>query len=174
MLFAWLAQHANAVWMLASLCVGGIVTAVAMHWHRFRAHAEDVALWVLVANMNTLLRLDLDHLTGDDESFALRESRDNLKTIAARRPQTERKLLDRYNALVGVAVAFGERVHTDRGIIDMMAVATRREHVQNALAVGDQIEAALGGLDELARCGNIDRKNRIRQYYQRGDVAEVS
>ena len=56
----------------------------------------------------------------------------------------------------------------------MMAVATRREHVQNALAVGDQIEAALGGLDELARCGNIDRKNRIRQYYQRGDVAEVS
>ncbi len=173
-LFAWLAQYATAVWMVASLCAGGVATVMVMRWHQFRAHAQDVALWVLVANMNTLLRLDLDHLTGDDESFALRESRDDLKRIAARRPEAERKLLDRYNSLVGVAVAFGERVHNDRGIIDMQAVANRREHVQNALAVGDQIEAALGGLAELARCGNIDRKNRIRQYYQRGDVAEVS
>ena len=133
---------------------------------------HDVALWVLIANMNTLLRLDLDHLSGDDESFALRESRET-QAIAPRRPETERKLLDRYNALAGIAVAFGERVHNEHGIIDMQAVANRREHVQNALAVGDQIEAALGGIAELARCGNIDRKDRIRQYYQRAETAEA-
>jgi hypothetical protein len=170
---AWFAQHATALLVVASLCAGGVLTSLVMRWQRFRRHAADVALWVLVANMNTLLRLDLDHLTGDDESFALRESREDLKHLAARRPEAERKLLDRYNALAGIAVAFGERMHNKHGITDMQAVANRREHVQNALAVGDQIEAALGGLAELARCGNIDRKDRIRQYYQRADVAEA-
>ncbi len=172
-LSAWFAQHATVLLIVTSLCAGAFLTNFVMRWYTFREHAQDVAAWVLVANMNTLLRLDLDHLTGDDESFALREARDSLRTLAASRPADERKLLDRYNALAGVAVAFGERVHNEHGIIDMQAVANRREHVQNALAVGDQIEAALGGLTELARCGNIDRKNRIRQYYTRPDMAEV-
>jgi hypothetical protein len=138
-----------------------------MRWLRVREDGESVAAWVLVANMNTLLRLDLDHITGDDDNFALREARAALKMFAASRPLRERKLLDHYNGLVGVAVAFGERVHNEHGIVDMQAVAIRRAHVQNALAVGDQIEAALGGLTELARCVNVDRKDRIRQNYQR-------
>jgi len=146
-----------------------------MNWWRLREDAQDVAAWVLVANMNTLLRLDLDHLSGDDDNFALREARASLKAMAATRPEAERKLLEHYNGLVGIAVAFGERVHDDHGIVDMQAVANRRTHIQNALAVGDQIESALGGLRELARCGNIDRRERVRQTYQRvTDAAETA
>lgn len=171
--FAWFAPYATALWVVASLCAGAFAAVLTMRWLRVREDAENVAAWVLVANMNTLLRLDLDHLTGDDENFALREARGALKTFAASRPLRERKLLDHYNGLVGVAVAFGERVHNHHGIIDMQAVANRRAHVQNALAVGDQIEAALGGLTELARCVNVDRKERIRENYQRPEVAEV-
>ena len=171
--FAWFASYAAALWAVASLCAGGLAAVVLMRWLRLREDAQYVALWVQVANMNTLLRLDLDHLTGDDDNFALREARGALKAFAADRPERERKLLDHYNGLAGVAVAFGERVHNHHGIIDMQAVANRRAHVQNALAVGDQIEAALGGLAELARCANLDRKERVRENYQRPDVAEV-
>lgn len=166
-LFALLAQHTTALWMIVAFAAGGGATAGALRWYAFRASAQDTALWVLVANMNTLLRLDLDHLSGDDDSFALRESRGDVKRMAAHRSAPERKLIDHYNGLVGVAIAFGERVHTEHGIVDMQAVANRRTHVQNALAVGDQIEAALGGLSELARCGNVDRRERNRQSYQR-------
>jgi hypothetical protein len=170
---AWFAQFAAALWTVALLCAGGIGAVSAMRWLRLREDGQNVAAWVLVANMNTLLRLDLDHLTGDDDNFALREARGSLKAFAASRPERERKLLDHYNGLVGVAVAFGERVHNQHGIIDMQAVANRRAHVQNALAVGDQIEAALGGLAELARCANLDRKERVRENYQRPEAAEV-
>ena len=157
------------------LCAGGAVSAGALNWWRLRDDAQCVAAWVLVANMNTLLRLDLDHLSGDDDNFALREARAALKTFAASRSESERKLLEHYNGLVGIAVAFGERVHDEHGLVDMQAVANRRTHIQNALAVGDQIEAALGGLSELARCGNIDRKERVRQTYQRvTEVAETA
>jgi hypothetical protein len=138
-----------------------------MNWWRLRDDAASVAAWVLVANMNTLLRLDLDHLSGDDANFALREARAALKDFAASRSSRERKLLEHYNGLVGIAIAFGERVHDDHGIVDMQSVANRRIHIQNALAVGDQIEAALGGLSELARCGNVDRKERVLQNYRR-------
>jgi hypothetical protein len=169
-LFTLLAQHTTALWVLVALAAGGGATAGALRWYRFRAGAQDTALWVMVANMNTLLRLDLDHLSGDDDNFALRESRSDLKRMAAHRTAAERKLLDHYNGLVGVAIAFGERVHTEHGIIDMQAVANRRTHVQNALAVGDQIEAALGGLAELARCGNVDRRERNRLNYQRPEA----
>jgi len=166
-LIAWFAQHAGALWDVALLCAGGAATAGAMNWWRLRDDAQSVAAWVLVANMNTLLRLDLDHLSGDDDNFALREARASLKTFATSRPERERKLLEHYNGLVGIAIAFGERVHDDHGLVDMQSVANRRTHIQNALAVGDQIEAALGGLSELARCGNIDRKERVRQTHQR-------
>jgi biotin operon repressor len=166
-LIAWFAQHTGVLWDVALLCVGGVVTAVAMNWWRLRDDGASVAAWVLVANMNTLLRLDLDHLSGDDANFALREARAALKDFAASRSSRERKLLEHYNGLVGIAIAFGERVHDDHGIVDMQSVANRRIHIQNALAVGDQIEAALGGLSELARCGNLDRKERVRQNYQR-------
>jgi hypothetical protein len=171
--FAWLTQHATALWVVASVCAGSVVTSITMRWRNFRRHADDVALWVLVANMNTLLRLDLDHLSGDDDNFALREARTALKELAAARPLPERKLLDHFNALAGIAVAFGERVHNEHGVVNMHAVVNRRAHVQNALAIGDQIEAALGGLAELARCGNVDRRERLRQSYQRTEAAEV-
>lgn len=173
-LLALLAQHTTALWVVAALAAGGGATAGALRWHRFRSGAKDTALWVLVANMNTLLRLDLDHISGDDDNFALRESRGDLKRMAAHRTAPERKLFDHYNSLVGVAIAFGERVHTEHGIVDMQAVANRRTHVQNALAVGDQIEAALGGLAELARCGNVDRRERNRQSYQRPEAVPAS
>jgi hypothetical protein len=172
-LIAWFVEHAAALWTVASLCAGAAGAVGVMRWLRLRESSEGIALWVLVANMNTLLRLDLDHLTGDDDNFALREARGALKTFASSRPVRERKLLDHFNALVGIAVAFGERVHGTHGLIDMQAVANRRAHVQNALAVGDQIEAALGGLAELARCVNVDRKERLRLAYQRPEVAEV-
>ena len=66
---------------------------------------------------------------------------------------------------VGIAIAFGEKVHDEHGIVDLQAVANRRAHVQNALAVGDQLEAALGGITELAKCVNRDRNERVRQSY---------
>ncbi len=164
---AWFPQQSVVIVAFLAMCLGGVIAAGVMHYQRTRRGAHDVAAWVQVANMNTLLRLDLDHLTGDDDNFALRELRTVLKEMAAKRPAPEHKLLDHYNALVGVAIKFGEKVHNDDGLIDMQSVANRRAHVQNALAVGDQIEAALGGIEELARCGNRDRKERTRQRYQR-------
>lgn len=160
-------EQSFLVGMFGAMCVGGIITSGVLYYHRIRHSARDAAAWVHVGNMNTLLRLDLDHLTGNDENHALRELRGAFKELAAQRPAGERKLFEHYNALVGVAVAFGEKVRDDDGVVHMQAVANRRAHVQNALAVGDQIEAALGGIDELARCGQPDRRERMRQIYQR-------
>ena len=154
------------IWTFLALCAGGGITAAVMAYQRVRRAAGDVADWVQVANMNTLLRLDLDHLTGDDDNFGLREARGALKQSTAKRPATERKLFDHYNALVGIAIKFGEKVHDEHGIVNLQAVANRRAHVQNALAVGDQLEAALGGISELAKCVNRDRNERVRQSYQ--------
>jgi len=162
------------IWTFLSLCAGGGITAAVMAYQRARRFGGDVADWVQVANMNTLLRLDLDHLTGDDENFGLREARAALKTASAKRPAAERKLFDHYNALVGIAIKFGEKVHDEHGIVDLQAVANRRAHVQNALAVGDQLEAALGGISELAKCVNRDRNERVRQSYQTPALATVT
>ena len=136
-----------------ALCLGGVAAAAGMQVYRAHRRSADAAAWILVANVNTLLRLDLDHLTGDDENRGLRELRGALKEIAAQRSDCERKLFERFNALVGVAIAFGEKVHDANGNVDLRAVANRREHVQSALAVGERIEAALGGIAELARDG---------------------
>ncbi len=152
------------------MCLAGLVTAGVMQFYRIRRSGHDADLWVIVGNMNTLLRLDLDHLTGDDENHGLCEARVALKEAAAKRTESERKLLEHYNALVGVAIAFGEKVHDEHGVIDMRAVGNRRNHVQNALAVGDQIEAALGGIAELAKCGNRDRSERVRESYHRAAI----
>ncbi len=153
------------IWTFLALCAGGAITAAVMAYQRARRAGIDVAAWVQVGNMNTLLRLDLDHLTGDDDNFGLREARVELEESAAKRPAAERRLFDHYNALVGIAIAFGVKVHDDHGIVDLHAVANRRAHVQNALAVGDQLEAALGGIAELATCVNRDRNERVRQSY---------
>ena len=152
---------------ILAMCLGGLVTAAVMQFYRGRRSGHDADVWVIVANMNTLLRLDLDHLTGDDDNHGLRELRGELKEAAAKRPELERKLLEHYNALVGVAITFGEKVHDEHGVIDMRAVGNRRNHVQNALAAGDQIEAALGGIAELAKCGNRDRSERVRESHHR-------
>jgi hypothetical protein len=165
---------AALIWTFLALCAGGGITATVMAYQRARRAGGDVADWVQVANMNTLLRLDLDHLTGDDDNFGLREARVALKASAANRPAAERKLFDHYNALVGIAIKFGEKVHDDHGIVDLQAVANRRSHVQNALAVGDQLEAALGGIAELAKCVNRDRNERVRQSYQTPVLATVT
>jgi hypothetical protein len=153
--------------MFVAMCSGGVITAGVLLYYRFRRAARDAAAWVHVGNMNTLLRLDLDHLTGNDDNHALRELRAAFKELSAQRPPGERKLFEHYNSLVGVAIAFGLKVRDDDDIVHMQAVANRRAHVQNALAVGDQIEAALGGIGELARCGQPDRRERQRQIYQR-------
>ena len=149
-----------------AMCAGGAIAAGAMYVCRARRDAYVTAAWVHVANMNTLLRLDLDHLSGDDDNHALREARAALKELVAKRPAGERALFNRYNALVGIAAAFGEKVHDKDGLVDLQAVANRRTHLQNALAAGDQLEAALGGIDELARCADGDRRERVRQSYQ--------
>ncbi len=162
------------VWTFLALCAGGGITAAVMSYQRARRLGGDVADWVHVANMNTLLRLDLDHLTGDDDNFGLREARLTLEASTAKRPGAERKLFDHYNALVGIAIRFGEKVHDEHGIVDLQAVANRRVHVQNALAVGDQLEAALGGITELAKCVNCDRNDRLRQSYQTPALATVT
>ena len=146
---------------IIAMCLGGAVAAVALQLYRTHRAAEGAAEWILVANMNTLLRLDLDHLTGDDDNHGLREMRTALKEAAEKRPPSERKLLERYNALVGVAITFGEKVHDAAGNVDMRAVANRRNHVQNALALGDRIEAALGGLAELANDGQPSSSDRV-------------
>jgi hypothetical protein len=151
---------------ILAMCLGGFLTAGALVYHRSRRSGHDVETWIIVANMNTLLRLDLDHLTGDDDNYGLRELRDALKTAAGQRPRNERKLLEHYNGLAGVAIAFGVKVHDEHGIVDMRAVSNRRTHVQNALALGDQIEAALGGIGELAKGENRDRTERLRERYQ--------
>ena len=153
--------------MFVAMCVGGLITAGVLYYHRIRRAGRDAAAWVHVGNMNTLLRLDLDHLTGNDDNYGLRELRAAFKELSAHRSPGDRKLFEQYNALVGVAIAFGEKVRDDDGVVHMQAVANRRAHVQNALAVGDQIEAALGGIEELARCGQPDRRERMRQIYQR-------
>ncbi|MEA2690408.1 MAG: hypothetical protein QOJ39_3942 [Candidatus Eremiobacteraeota bacterium] len=142
---------------IVAMGLGAGVSAVASQLFRAHRTAEGAAEWILVANMNTLLRLDLDHLTGDDENHGLREMRVALKEAAEKRSPSERRLLERYNALVGVAITFGEKVHDAAGNVDMRAVANRRAHLQNALALGDRIEAALGGIAELANDGELSR-----------------
>ncbi|HEX3465405.1 MAG TPA: hypothetical protein VHS78_15255 [Candidatus Elarobacter sp.] len=140
--------------MLFAIVTGlfGAAAAVAvLEVMRTNRRSADVAAWILVSNVNTLLRLDLDHLTGDDENAGLRELRTALKEAAVKRPAAERKLFERFNALVGIAIAFGEKVHDAGGNIDLRAVANRRDQLQNALALGDRLEAALGGISELAR-----------------------
>ena len=137
-----------------ALCLGGgLIAAAGMQVYANHRRCADAAAWILISNVNTLLRLDLDHLTGDDDNAGLRELRVALKEIAAKRPPAERKLFERLNALVGVAITFGEKVHDAGGNVDLRAVANRRAHLQNALALGDRIEAALGGIAELARDG---------------------
>jgi hypothetical protein len=148
---------------IVAMGIGGAAAAVASQLYRAHRAAESAAEWILVANMNTLLRLDLDHLTGDDDNHGLREMRVALKEAAEKRPPSERKLLERYNALVGVAIAFGEKVHDAAGNVDMRAVANRRAHLQNALALGDRIEAALGGIAELANEGQSSSSERTVQ-----------
>ena len=160
-------RSATVLLDILAMCLGGLATAGIMQYYRGRRSGHDADMWVVVGNMNTLLRLDLDHLTGDDDNHGLRELRVELKEAAAKRSESERKLLEHYNALVGVAIAFGEKVHDEHGVIDMRAVANRRAHVHNALAIGDQIEAALGGIAELANCRNQDRSERVRESYQR-------
>ena len=164
---------AALIWTFLALCAGGGITAAVMAYQRVRRAAGDVADWVQVANMNTLLRLDLDHLTGDDDNFGLREARGALKASTTKRPFAERKLFDHYNALVGIAIKFGEKVHDEHGIVNLQAVANRRAHVQNALAVGDQLEAALGGITELAKCANRDRNERVRESYHTAATVSV-
>jgi hypothetical protein len=158
---------------ILAMGVGGAVAAAAMRVYRVHRESKDAATWILVANMNTLLRLDLDHLTGDDDNFGLREARTALKASTANRPAAERKLFDHYNALVGIAIKFGEKVHDEHGIVDLQAVANRRAHVQNALAVGDQLEAALGGIAELAKGVKCDRNERVRQSYHTAATVSV-
>ena len=140
--------------------VGGAFAAAAMRLYRVHRESKDAATWILVANMNTLLRLDLDHITGDDRNDGLREMRACLKDLAAKRRPKERALLERYNALVGIAIAFGEKVHAADGTVDLRAVANRRGHVQNALAIGDRVEAALGGIAEIANDAQASRGDR--------------
>jgi hypothetical protein len=130
---------------------GAAAAVAAIEVMRSNRRSADAAAWILVSNVNTLLRLDLDHLTGDDENAGLRELRTALKEAAVKRPAAERKLFERFNALVGVAIAFGEKVHDANGNIDLRAVANRRAQLQNALELGDRLEAALGGIAELAR-----------------------
>src|SRR5579885_3030660 len=122
---------------------GAAAAVAAIEVMRSNRRSADAAAWILVSNVNTLLRLDLDHLTGDDENAGLRELRTALKEAAVKRPAAERKLFERFNALVGVAIAFGEKVHDANGNIDLRAVANRRAQLQNALVLGDRLEAAL-------------------------------
>jgi hypothetical protein len=130
---------------------GAAAAVAALEVIRSNRRSADAAAWILVSNVNTLLRLDLDHLTGDDDNAGLRELRTALKEAGAKRPAGERKLFERFNALVGIAITFGEKVHDANGNIDLRAVANRRNQLQNALVLGDRLEAALGGISELAR-----------------------
>jgi hypothetical protein len=145
---------------ILAMGAGGALAAAAIRLYRVHRDSKDAEAWILVANMNTLLRLDLDHITGDDRNDGLREMRTVLKELAAKRRPRERALLERYNALVGIAVAFGEKVHAADGTVDLRAVANRRGHVQNALAIGDRIEAALGGIAEVANDDQVTRMER--------------
>ncbi|HEX3550044.1 MAG TPA: hypothetical protein VHT53_06685 [Candidatus Elarobacter sp.] len=136
---------------LAAMALGGLLTAVAIQIYRAHHRCADATAWLAVANANMLLRADLDHLCGDDRNDGLRELRAQLEAVASRRQPAERALLERYNGLVCIAIAFGEKVHDADGNVDMRAVANRRAHVQGALTFGERIEAALGGIAELAR-----------------------
>jgi len=135
----------------AAMVLGALLAAVVIEIHRAHRRCADNVAWLVVANINALLRQDLEHLWGDDRNDGLRELRLTLGDAAKRRPALERTLLDRYNGLIGVAIAFGEKVHDAAGNVDMRAVTNRRAHVQAALALGERIEAALGGFGELAR-----------------------
>lgn len=156
-------EDAPVIMEIVAMGLGAAGAAVASQLYRTHRDAEGAAEWILVANMNMLLRLDLDHLTGDDDNHGLREMRVALKEAAEKRRPSERKLLERYNALVGVAITFGEKVHDADGNVDMRAVANRRAHLQNALALGDRIEAALGGITELANDGQLSGREQILQ-----------
>jgi hypothetical protein len=148
---------------ILTMSVGGAVAAAAMRLYRVHRESKDAETWILVANMNTLLRLDLDHITGDDRNDGLCEMRAVLMQLAAKRRRRERALLERYNALVGIAIAFGEKVHGADGTVDLRAVANRRGHVQNALVIGDRIEAALGGIAEIANDDHASRRDQTVQ-----------
>src|SRR5665213_2412768 len=63
----------------------------------------------------------------------------------------------------GRAIAFGEKVHGADGTVDLRAVANRRGHVQNALVIGDRIEAALGGIAEIANDDHASRSDQTVQ-----------
>jgi hypothetical protein len=156
---------------ILAMGVGGAVAAAAMRVYRVHRESKDAATWILVANMNTLLRLDLDHITGDDRNDGLREMRAGLKVLAAKRRPKERALLERYNTLVGIAIAFGEKVHGSDGTVDLRAVANRRDHVHNALAIGDRVEAALGGIAEIANDAQSSRSDRTVQNAARANPA---
>ncbi len=137
--------------IFAAVILGGLLAGVVVEIFRAHKRCADNVAWLVVANINALLRQDLEHLWGDDRNDGLRELRCTLEDAAKRRPALERTLLDRYNGLIGVAIAFGEKVHDAAGNVDMRAVANRRAHVQSALVLGERIEAALGGFAELAR-----------------------
>ena len=164
---------------LAAFVLGAVLAAVALEVARARRRCTDGAAWLAVANANELLRADLDNLAGDDPNHGLRGLRLAISESAARRPGPERALLDRFNGLLGVAIAFGEKVHDAGGELDMRAVAMRREHVRNALRLGERIEYALGGIGQVARDaqvadvlgeGSSDRRLRRR----RGRLPEAS
>jgi hypothetical protein len=131
--------------------LGALAGAFAFETSRARRRASDGAAWIAVSTANELLRADLDHLCGDDPNHGLRELRGAIELAAGRRSPAERALFERYNGLLGIAIAFGEKVHDAAGNIDMRAVAMRREHVRNALRLGERIEFALGGIAQLAR-----------------------
>ncbi len=136
---------------LAATALGGLLTAVAIQIFQAHRRCADGVAWLVVANVNTLLRADLEHLWGDDRNDGLRELRTALADAARRRPPAQRSLLERFNGLIGVAIAFGEKMHDESGNVNMRAVAHRRAHVLTALALGERIEAAFGGIAELAR-----------------------
>lgn len=137
--------------ILAAMALGALLTAAAVGLARTHRRCADAAAWVAVGNANELLRADLDDLDGDDPNLGLRHLQAAIDHAARRRAPAERALLGRYGGLIGVAVAFGEHMHDDDGTVDQRAVATRREHVRNALRLGERIEFALGGIAQLAR-----------------------
>ena len=156
--------------IVVATSLGALAAAAAVQFYHLRRRAADTSLWILVANANTLLRLDLDHLAGDDENYGLAEMRDRLTAAALERPAQERKMLERYNALVGIAIAFGRNVHDAHGVVDLRAVANRRAHVESALALGDRIEAAYGGIAELSRGLQPSWRESKKEYAAAGAV----
>ncbi len=152
---------------LAGMALGALLTAVVIEIHRAHRRCANSVAWLVVANVNALLRADLEHLWGDDRNDGLRELRLALEDTARRRSGAERTLLERYNGLIGIAIAFGEKMHDAAGNVDMRAVANRRAHVQSALVLGERIEAALGGFAELARDAERGDRPRSRRSRRR-------